>query len=193
MKTVLAIAAGGALGAVARYYVNIGTGVLLGTAFPWGTLFVNLIGCFAMGVLVELMAITWSPSAELRAFLTVGILGALTTFSAFTLDVACCMSAGNVIGRGLYFRFCSSVAGRRVWGMSLIRMVLQWSGVQHRKVEVSDADQRLDRWFLKHFPELPRGRLQKLLRTGQVRVDGKRAKAGLRLNVGQETPNRQLP
>ncbi|MEC8774181.1 MAG: CrcB family protein, partial [Pseudomonadota bacterium] len=51
MKTVLAIAAGGALGAVARYYVSIGTGVLLGTAFPWGTLFVNLIGCFAMGVL----------------------------------------------------------------------------------------------------------------------------------------------
>ena len=51
---------------------------------------------------------------------------------------------------------------------------------------MSGADQRLDRWFLKHFPELPRGRLQKLLRTGQVRVDGKRAKAGLRLIVGQE-------
>ncbi|MEC7657616.1 MAG: RluA family pseudouridine synthase [Pseudomonadota bacterium] len=60
------------------------------------------------------------------------------------------------------------------------------SRVQHRKVEMSGADQRLDRWFLKHFPELPRGRLQKLLRTGQVRVDGKRAKAGLRLIVGQE-------
>ncbi len=60
------------------------------------------------------------------------------------------------------------------------------SGVQHRKVGDLDADQRLDRWFLRHFPDLPRGRLQKLLRTGQVRVDGKRAKAGMRLVAGQE-------
>ena len=93
---------------------------------------------------------------------------------------------GNVIGRGLYFRFCSSVAGWRVRGNVAYTDGASVSGVQHRKVEMSDADQRLDRWFLKHFPELPRGRLQKLLRTGQVRVDGKRAKAGLRLNVGQE-------
>ena len=49
------------------------------------------------------------------------------------------------------------------------------SRVQHRTVEASDAEQRLDRWFFKYFPNLPRGRLQKLLRTGQVRVDGKRA------------------
>tara|TARA_B100000676_G_C18057119_1_gene835197 strand:- start:84 stop:1067 length:984 start_codon:yes stop_codon:yes gene_type:complete len=60
------------------------------------------------------------------------------------------------------------------------------SGVQHLTVEAPDAEQRLDRWFFKYFPKLPRGRLQKLLRTGQVRVDGKRAKAGLRLNIGQE-------
>jgi 23S rRNA pseudouridine955/2504/2580 synthase len=60
------------------------------------------------------------------------------------------------------------------------------SRVQHRTVEASDAEQRLDRWFFKYFPKLPRGRLQKLLRTGQVRVDGKRAKAGLRLNIGQK-------
>lgn len=60
------------------------------------------------------------------------------------------------------------------------------SGVQHRKVADEDSEQRLDRWFLRYFPELPRGRLQKLLRTGQIRVDGKRAKAGLRLEAGQE-------
>ena len=126
MKTVLAIAAGGALGAVARYYVSIGTGVALGTAFPWGTLFVNIIGCFAMGVLVELMAITWSPSAELRAFLTVGILGALTTFSAFSLDVALLHGRGEMLLGGIYI--LASVAaslGGVFGGMSLIRMVLQ--------------------------------------------------------------------
>ena len=125
MKTVLAIAAGGALGAVARYYVNIGTGVLLGTAFPWGTLVVSLIGCFAMGVLLELMAITWSPSAELRAFLTVGILGALTTFSAFSLDVALLHGRGEMLLGGIYI--LASVAaslGGVFGGMSLIRMVL---------------------------------------------------------------------
>ena len=60
------------------------------------------------------------------------------------------------------------------------------SGVEHRKVATADAELRLDRWFLRHFPDLPRGRLQKLLRTGQIRVDGKRAKAGLRLVAEQE-------
>jgi 23S rRNA pseudouridine955/2504/2580 synthase len=60
------------------------------------------------------------------------------------------------------------------------------SGVEHRKVVAGDAEMRLDRWFLRHFPDLPRGRLQKLLRTGQIRVDGKRAKAGLRLVAEQE-------
>ena len=125
MKTVLAIAAGGALGAVARYYVNIGTGVLLGTAFPWGTLVVSLIGCFAMGVLLELMAITWSPSAELRAFLTVGILGALTRFSAFTLDVVLLQGRGEMLLGGVYvFASVAASLGGVFGGMSLIRMVL---------------------------------------------------------------------
>ena len=60
------------------------------------------------------------------------------------------------------------------------------SGVQRRTVAQEEAGQRLDRWFQQHFPDLPQGRLQKLLRTGQIRVDGKRAKAGLRLDPGQE-------
>src|SRR5690606_20536821 len=52
-------------------------------------------------------------------------------------------------------------------------------------VAEDEADIRLDRWFRRHFPELGHGRLEKLLRTGQVRVDGKRAKAGQRLEPGQ--------
>jgi len=57
-----------------------------------------------------------------------------------------------------------------------------------RTVAVSrdEADQRLDRWFKKRFPSLSHGRLEKLLRTGQIRVDGKRAKAGLRIAAGQQ-------
>lgn len=52
-------------------------------------------------------------------------------------------------------------------------------------VAAAEADLRLDRWFKRHFPELPHGRLEKLLRTGQIRVDGGRAKAGQRLQAGQ--------
>jgi len=59
------------------------------------------------------------------------------------------------------------------------------SRVQNLSVAADEADLRLDRWFRRRFPELGHGRLEKLLRTGQVRVDGKRAKSGLRLAAGQ--------
>lgn len=60
------------------------------------------------------------------------------------------------------------------------------TGVDHRTVDRDDAGIRLDRWFQRHFSDISFGRLQKLLRTGQVRVDGKRAKAGQRVEAGQE-------
>jgi 23S rRNA pseudouridine955/2504/2580 synthase len=59
------------------------------------------------------------------------------------------------------------------------------SGVRQVTIAPEDADQRLDRWFKKHFPEINHGRLQKLLRTGQVRLDGKRAEASDRIAAGQ--------
>jgi CrcB protein len=88
MSQLLAVAAGGVTGAVARYLVYIAVGLLLGTSFPYATLLVNVVGSFAMGVLVELMALVWSASIEMRLFLTTGILGAFTTFSTFSLDFA---------------------------------------------------------------------------------------------------------
>lgn len=62
---------------------------------------------------------------------------------------------------------------------------LEKSRVQNLVVAADEAELRLDRWFRRRFPELGHGRLEKLLRTGQVRVDGRRAKAGLRLAAGQ--------
>ena len=59
------------------------------------------------------------------------------------------------------------------------------SGVLTITVEDGEADLRLDRWFKQRFPDLSHGRLERLLRTGQVRVDGSRAKSGLRLTPGQ--------
>ncbi|MGY4799975.1 RluA family pseudouridine synthase [Teichococcus aerofrigidensis] len=65
--------------------------------------------------------------------------------------------------------------------------------IQHRTVHAADADSRLDRWFRRHFPQLTQGALQKLLRTGQIRVDGKRAEANTRLERGQEIRIPPLP
>ena len=59
---------------------------LLGHGFPWGTIIANVTGSFVMGVLIALMALAWSTSQEMRVFLTTGILGGFTTFSALSLD-----------------------------------------------------------------------------------------------------------
>ncbi len=88
MSLILAVAAGGALGEVGRYMLIARFGRWLGTDFPAGTIVVNAVGSFLLGVLIALMAHAWSPSPELRVFLTAGALGALTTFSTFAMDVA---------------------------------------------------------------------------------------------------------
>jgi CrcB protein len=88
MPMILWVAAGGALGSAARYLVNVAAGRLLGPEFPWGTLTVNIAGSFVMGLMIALMALKMQVSQEVRAFLTTGILGGFTTFSAFSLDFA---------------------------------------------------------------------------------------------------------
>lgn len=65
--------------------------------------------------------------------------------------------------------------------------------IQHRTVAAEEADTRLDRWFRRHFPRLTQGALQKMLRTGQIRVDGKRAEAATRLAAGQAVRIPPLP
>jgi CrcB protein len=86
LPALLAVAAGGVTGAVARYLVYVLVAHLLGVGFPYATLIVNVVGSFAMGALVETMALVWSTSTEMRLFLTTGVLGAFTTFSTFSLD-----------------------------------------------------------------------------------------------------------
>ncbi len=88
MPTLMWVALGGALGSAARYGANIWSARLLGNDFPWHTLIVNVVGCFIMGVLVELMALKLNVGNDTRAFLTTGILGGFTTFSAFSIDFA---------------------------------------------------------------------------------------------------------
>ena len=82
----LAVAFGGAVGAAGRHLVSGQIMRWAGGGFPWGTLTVNVLGSFLLGVLVEYLVLRWSATQEMRGFLVVGLLGGFTTFSAFSLD-----------------------------------------------------------------------------------------------------------
>lgn len=105
---ILAVAAGGAVGAVGRYLIAAQALRLLGPNFPWGTLTVNVLGSFAMGVIVELSALRMSLSPPSRAFLVIGLLGGFTTFSAFSLDVSVLLER-NEVGRAALYALMSVV------------------------------------------------------------------------------------
>jgi CrcB protein len=102
MRTVIAIALGGAIGALTRYVLSSQVTHLIGPGFPWGILIVNVVGCFIMGVIAEASALSWNLSPELRAFLTTGILGGFTTFSAFALDTVVLSERGDMTATLLY-------------------------------------------------------------------------------------------
>ena len=102
MNMILAIAGGGAIGAVLRHFFGVFSLKIIGTGFPYGTLSVNIIGSFVMGALIAYFAHHWSPSQEVKAFLTVGILGAFTTFSTFSLDAVTLWERGEQLGAFLY-------------------------------------------------------------------------------------------
>lgn len=93
---------GGGLGAATRHGINILAAGLLGTAFPYGTLFINVAGSFVMGLIAEYFALKSGLPQHLRLFLTTGILGGFTTFSAFSLEAALLYERGQVIGAAVY-------------------------------------------------------------------------------------------
>ncbi len=102
MRIPVAVALGGAFGALARYLMVGRVAHWLGAGFPFGTLTVNVLGSFLMGVLIDLMALVWSPSPELRALLTVGLLGSFTTFSALSLETLLLFEGGAPGQAALY-------------------------------------------------------------------------------------------
>src|SRR3546814_306647 len=125
MNMLVAIAVGGAIGALGRHYVNVAMAGWLGHGFPWGTVTVNILGSFVMGVLVEAMALAWSVSPELRAVLTVGFLGAFTTFSTFSLDVATLYGRGHLGLAAFYVLISVTAAIAALFlGLKLARLVL---------------------------------------------------------------------
>lgn len=102
ISTIAVVAIGGALGAVARYGVNLGAVHVMGHGFPWGTLIVNVVGSFLMGILIAKFAQMGHISAELRHLCATGFLGAFTTFSTFSLDFVTLWERGAFIQAGGY-------------------------------------------------------------------------------------------
>ena len=102
MSIYVAIAVGGSLGAVSRYWMSTSIYQWLGFGFPWGTLAVNLLGSLAMGFLSELLVERIHLSEDLRIGLLAGFLGSFTTFSTFSIDVLQLGSNQSVLKAILY-------------------------------------------------------------------------------------------
>lgn len=128
MKLLVIASVGGAIGAGLRFLVNQAFAARgLAVSFPWHTFAVNVIGSFLMGVVYVVINERLGGSPEWRTFLATGILGGLTTFSAFSLDVMNLMADGN----GLSLRAGAYIAGSVVIsiaalfaGVSITRMGL---------------------------------------------------------------------
>lgn len=121
----LAIALGGAIGAAGRHLVGGQVLRLMGDGFPFGTLLVNVVGSFLMGALIEILALRWSAGPEVRAFLTVGMMGGFTTFSAFSMETFLLYERGGYALAGLYVvaSVTLSVAAL-IGGLLLFRQIL---------------------------------------------------------------------
>jgi CrcB protein len=125
MLNVLLVALGGAVGSVCRYLVGVWTLRWFGPSFPWGTLAVNVIGCFAIGLLTEMIARRFDASAELRLLVVTGLIGGFTTFSAFSLDAISLYERGATAAAASYVLASVMVSfGAVVAGLALGRAML---------------------------------------------------------------------
>ena len=114
----------GFAGTVSRYAINTWTSRRFATSFPWATLVINVSGCFALGFLVAVFAGRWVPNPDVRAALTVGFLGAFTTFSTFAQQAVHLRDEGSPataavyvvasVALGIAAAWAGSVAGRHV-------------------------------------------------------------------------------
>ena len=120
----LIVFVGGGFGAALRHGVNRVSLAYLGPAFPWGTLFVNIVGGFIMGALAALFLIK-GGSQEWRLFLTTGVLGGFTTFSAFSLEAALMWQRSEYGALGLYVAASVLLSILALFvGMSVVRAIV---------------------------------------------------------------------
>ena len=122
MKSYLVVLIGSGLGGALRHFVNVVVPRLSGSAFPYHTLTVNVIGSFAMGTLAGYFAFKGDSSQSWRLFLMTGVLGGFTTFSAFSLDTAFLYERGQIAVAAIYVlaSVCISIAAL-FGGLYLVR------------------------------------------------------------------------
>jgi CrcB protein len=116
---------GGGLGAALRHGVNLAAARLFGMGFPYGTLVINLLGSLAMGLIAEYFALKIGLPQRWRLFLTTGVLGGFTTFSAFSLEAALLYERGQIAGAAIYV--VASVVlsiGALFAGLAIVRMLV---------------------------------------------------------------------
>ena len=115
---------GGGVGAALRHGVNLASARLLGMAFPYATLIENVSGSLLMGVLAAYFAYLGEASQHWRLFLTTGILGGYTTFSAFSLDAALLYERGELMLAAVYILFSVALSvGGLFAGLALVRQL----------------------------------------------------------------------
>ncbi len=137
MNQLISIALGGAFGAVIRFLMSSGLYQWLGRGFPYGTLAVNLVGSFLMGLLTEALILERIAIAvEYRAAILVGFIGAFTTFSTFSLETIYLLEQGNLSKAGLNILISVLACLVAVWIGLLFGRVLfvtggmiNWSGI----------------------------------------------------------------
>ena len=124
LRTVLAVAAGGACGALMRFWAMQGVHALLGRGFPLGTLVVNVTGSVAMGAVYVLFSERYDLAPEWRAALTIGFLGAFTTFSTFSMDTLLLVHQGDHLKAGMNILLSVALCLAGCWlGMAAARQI----------------------------------------------------------------------
>jgi len=123
MYRILLIALAGSLGCLARYWLGGWIARYAGESFPTGTLFVNLLGCFLIGLLYHLLEERLLVDPAVRTAVLIGFLGALTTFSSYSLQTLTLLRDGEFLLAGTYVTV-SNVAG----------LALVWGGYQSARI-----------------------------------------------------------
>ena len=101
MNAILLVAVGGAFGSVARYLMASSVQRAVGWSFPLGTVLVNILGCFLIGILYVLFVARPEPREDMRVLLMVGVMGGFTTFSSFSLETVTLAMSGQYMSATL--------------------------------------------------------------------------------------------